>query len=376
MKHLSLLLSLTLAGSGALWGQQDNDEALGRLQAEIARLERELEGQIGRRDDGIAELKSVEESLASTRQRLRELADDIAAQSERQAAIGRDRDAARRNLEGQQDALASQIRMSYMMGQQEFVRMLLSQESPADFGRMLVYYDHLNRRRNEQIADVNAELVRLEKLEADAAEVAAELERLRTEEQASATQLESERDERERVVARLNDAIESSGSAIDQMREEETRLIEVIARLAEAMEGFSFSDDAPFSERRGELSWPVEGSLRARFGEPRDSAVGRVPWSGVLIEAEPGATVRAIYYGRVMHAQWQPSMGLLLIIEHGEGFYSLYGHNAALLREAGDWVSPGDAIAEVGDTGGQEGAGLYFAILRNDEFIDPAEWIR
>jgi septal ring factor EnvC (AmiA/AmiB activator) len=123
------------------------------------------------------------------------------------------------------------------------------------------------------------------------------------------------------------------------------------------------------------LRWPVEGRLAARFGEARDSA-GRLRWDGVLIEADAGAIVRAVFSGRVLLAEWTPHMGLLLIIDHGEGYMSLYGHNSALLRGEGESVETGDPIAEVGDTGGQLGAGLYFGIRRNAEPVDPAPWVR
>lgn len=362
-------------GSVSAVAQQESAEQLEELRGDIARLERELGRQIGRRDDGMVELKAIELSLAETRAELASLGRQVEVQSKRRDEIEQERSAATGRLAGEQDALADQVRLSYMTGRQELVKLLLSQENPADFGRMLVYYDYLNRHRSEQIEAVDREIVRLDELAQENEAVARELEGLRAAEQAEASKLDRERAEREALVIRLDTEIETSEDRIERMRAEEAALNETIARLARIVEGFPVATGAPFSEQRGKLRWPVDGRVTAEFGDYRESS-GRVRWSGVLLEAPTGAAVRAIYNGRVIYSDWLPQMGLVLILDHGEGFWTLYGHNAALLKEAGDWVAPGEAIAEVGNTGGQEGAGLYFGMLKDTEPFDPAGWIR
>jgi murein hydrolase activator len=364
-----------LSGPVSGLAQRESDAELEQLRGEIARLETELERQIGRRDDGVAELKRVELSLAETRAQLTSLEQSIVVQSKRRDEIESERGAASEQLAGEQDALAEQVRMSYMTGRQELVKLLLSQENPADFGRMLVYYDYLNRHRSDRIDAVDREIVRLDELAEESDAVTVELERLRTAQEAQATRLDRERAEREALVARLDTAIETSEGQIERMRAEEAALKETIARLARIVEGFPVSSDAPFSSQRGKLRWPIDGRLAARFGDYRESS-GRVRWSGVLLEAPAGTEVRAVYNGRVIYSDWLPQMGLVLILDHGGGYWTLYGHNAALLREAGDWVAPGEVIAEVGNTGGQEGNGLYFGMLKDTEPFDPAGWIR
>lgn len=355
--------------------QTESEEQLAAIRAEIARLERQLERQVSRRDDGMSELMAVEVSLAESRAALAELAEQIAAQSERRDRAEADLDEATRNLSSEQTALAEQVRMSYMTGRQELLKLLLSQDRPADLARMLVYYDYLNRHRSARIATVDAERLRLADLARESREAALELERLRAAAEAENASLESERAERARLITELDAAIESSGNEIERMRAEEAELNEVIARLARALEGFPVTSDAPFSDQRGELRWPIDGRLAAEFGDSRDSA-GRVRMTGVLIEAEAGTIVRSVYHGQVIHSQWTPGMGLLIIVNHGENYWSLYGHNSALLKEAGDWVEPGEAIAEVGDTGGRIGTALFFGIRHEGEPVDPAGWIR
>ena len=366
---LVALMSLPAAG------QDDPERELARLQAEISRLQRDVERQIGRRDDGARELREIELALAATEAEQRRIAAEIAAQNARIEAIAAERSRAAERLDTEQRALAGQVRLSYMAGRQEYVRLLLSQDNPADLGRMLVYYDYLNRHRGERIAAVDAELGRLAALALESEAVAAELAGLEAEQAARAAALAGERAERRSLVAELDRAIGSEASRIERMREEAAELDELIERLAEIAEDFPVNSDAPFPAQRGQLRWPVDGRLAARFGEPRDSA-GRLRWDGVLIEADSGAIVRAVFAGRVLLAEWTPHMGLLMIIDHGEGYMSLYGHNSALLRGEGDLVQTGDPIAEVGDTGGQLGAGLYFGIRRNAEPVDPGAWVR
>jgi len=373
---LALLLSLAGSlGTPALRAQDDPERELERIQREIAALERDLERQVGRRDDGMAELRELELALAESHAELDELAGAIAAQTARQAAILDERRAANERLDGEQAALAEQVRMSYMTGRQEIVRMLLSQENAADVGRMLVYYDYLNQHRGQRIEAVDAELGRLASLAQENEEVGRELGRLRSAQEARAARLEGEQAERRALLARLDAEIESSGSRIDQMRAEQLALEETIARLAEILAGFPVNSDAPFAAQRGNLSWPVAGPLAARFGDKRD-ADGFILWDGVLIEAPTGTAVRAVYQGRVIHAQWHPHMGLLLILDHGDGYWTLYGHNSALLRSTDDWVRAGDVIAEVGSTGGRVDSALYFSILANQQPVDPADWVR
>ena len=263
--------------------------------------------------------------------------------------------------------------MSYMTGQQELFKLLFSQEDPADLGRMLVFYDYLNRARGERIGRVGAELDRLAELEAAAREVQRELERLSGARASELERLSGARSERRRVVDGLETAISQSGSEIERLRREEQRLDDLVTELSELLAGFPVDTEAPFGELKGKLRWPIDGRIAQDYGQLREG--GPLRWNGVLLEAEAGSTVRAVYHGRVAFADWLPGLGLLLIIDHGDGYMSLYGHNEALLSEPGDWVSPGEAIAQVGDTGGQSAPSLYFEIRRNGEPQNPHAWV-
>jgi murein hydrolase activator len=139
------------------------------------------------------------------------------------------------------------------------------------------------------------------------------------------------------------------------------------------MAGFPVESEQPFAKLKGKLAWPVQGKLVGDYGKPRDG--GPVRWNGVLLEASQGTQVRAVYHGRIAFADWLPGLGLLIIVDHGDGYLSLYGHNEALLKEPGEWVEPGESIAQVGDTGGRARPGLYFEIRHNGEPVNPHPWI-
>jgi len=371
---LAALLALVVAAASPTASSQASEESeLADVRARIEALESRLADQVRRRDDGASDLKRVELALAAAEKSLAGIDSDIREQERRQAAIAADERDADARLSAERDALAEQVRMSYMTGRQEVLKLLLSQESPADVGRMLTYYDYVNRARSERIGAVGTELAGLAELAAASRAARAELERLRTARAGELASLDRARAERRTVLAGLEAAIADSDSQIGRLREEEARLTELVSELATLMARLPGDTEAPFAELRGRLSWPVEGRIRADFGQLREG--GPLRWNGVLLEAPPGTVVRAIYHGRVAFADWLPGLGLLLIVDHGDGYMSLYGHNEALLREPGTWVSPGEAVAQVGDTGGQARSALYFEIRRDGEPQNPHDWI-
>jgi septal ring factor EnvC (AmiA/AmiB activator) len=185
--------------------------------------------------------------------------------------------------------------------------------------------------------------------------------------------LAASREERRVLVAKLDAGINDAGAEIARLKGEERRLAELVVQLGELMAGFPVETDEPFVRLKGKLAWPIQGKITGNYGQLRGD--GPVRWNGVLLEAAAGTPVRAVYHGRVAFADWLPGLGLLIIVDHGGGYMSLYGHNEALLKESGDWVEPGESIAQVGDTGGQSRPALYFEIRQNGEPVNPHPWI-
>jgi len=178
------------------------------------------------------------------------------------------------------------------------------------------------------------------------------------------------------VVSRLNQEIHSKGEALVRLLEDERRLQQVVETIHEAMpEVLTDRGQRPvFGKLKGRLQWPTKGKVRALFGKPRQA--GRVRWNGVLIQAREGKEVHSVSHGRVAYADWLRGYGLLLIVDHGDGYMSLYGHNQSLFKETGDWVEAGEVIGSVGKSGGFQQAELYFEIRHNGKPSNPVKWCK
>ena len=377
--RLALILGLAVAASlGAALGfaqsARERDAQLQAVRKEIKALEARVASQTAQRDESARALRAAELDAAAEARKLADLRARLAAQQTERRRLAERTTRATRRLATERATLASQVRTSYMNGRAELLKLVLSQENPASLGRMLVYFDYFNRARSARIGAVSAEVAELSDLGAQSDKATAELASLEQAESAQVAALEHARDERRGLVAKLDAGIADSNEKIGKARADEKRLADLVAELTQLMAGFPVDGEQPFGRLKGKLAWPVMGRLVGEFGQPREG--GTVKWTGVLIEANQGAPVRAIYRGRVAFADWLPGLGLLLVLDHGEGYMSLYAHNQSLLKEPGDWVSPGETIAQVGDTGGQARPALYFEIRAKGEPVNPHDWIK
>jgi septal ring factor EnvC (AmiA/AmiB activator) len=370
----ALCAAAALAGStGVAQDRRESEAALAAVRKEIKELQDRVARESTRRDEGARALRAAETASAAAARQLADLRTRLEQQEAARRELAAESRQANRRLAAEQEALARQVRASYMTGRQELFKLLLSQESPATLGRMLVYFDYYNRARSSRIDAVAGELTKLSELEGETTRVETELAALEEAQAREVAALEKSRDERRAAVAKVEAEIRDGTAAIAKLRAEEQRLAELVQRLSELMAGFPVDTDEPFAASRGKLAWPVQGRVTGNFGQVRGA--GPVRWNGVLVEATAGTPVRAVHRGRIAFADWLQGLGLLIIVDHGGGYMSLYGHNEALLKESGDWVEPGEPIAQVGDTGGQTSSGLYFEIRQNGEPVDPNRWL-
>ncbi|HSC15358.1 MAG TPA: peptidoglycan DD-metalloendopeptidase family protein [Gammaproteobacteria bacterium] len=353
--------------------RRESEAELSAVRKEIKALQDRIARETTRRDEGARELRAAEVAIAAATRKLAEVRADLKVEVSARRDLERQSERASRSLAAEKDALARQVRSSYMAGREELFKLLLSQESPAALGRMLVYFDYYNRARSQRIAAVAGELAKLEELDAATARVEAQLATLEAAQAREVATLEKSRDERRAVVAKLDASVRDGNAAVAKLRAEEQRLADLVQRLSEVMAGFPVDTEEPFARSKGKLAWPVQGRIAGDYGQARGA--GPVKWNGVLLEAAAGTPVRAVHRGRVAFADWLQGLGLLVIVDHGGGYMSLYGHNEALLKESGDWVEPGEALAQVGDTGGQSRPGLYFEIRSNGEPVNPNAWM-
>ena len=354
-------------------GQEAGAPTVEAVQAEIRALQQRLSRQNRELDAGQQALRDQERAIAAGTRELAGIRDDVEMQGQQSRQLRAQAAEVRDRLTVERQVLAEQVRMAYLSGRREMVKLLLNQESPSRLGRLLVYYDYLNRVRTERIGSVNRDLQEQERLAAQSEQAAAELASL---EQAQADELAalvSAREERRRVLVRIEDGIRSADSELQRLLEEERRLTEVVAEVDALVAEYPADMALDFRDARGRLAWPVQGALINDYGESRVD--GQLSWNGVMVGAPRGSPVRTVHAGRVVYADWLPGLGLLVIVDHGMGYMSLYGHNEAILTESGAGVAAGQPIAQVGDSGGQRQSALYFEIRADGDPVDPRPWM-
>lgn len=271
--------------------------------------------------------------------------------------------------------LAGQVRAAYKTGRNTYLKLILNQEDPDLVGRLLAYHEYDARARAKRINEVNTLLKNLEEMESRIAVETEELIQLKSEQQRIIAKFESFRMTREETANALNKFIDTQGQELSLLTKSEEELSSLVEELNEQDRAVQiFEEIPPFDTLRGQLQWPVNGSISSRFGSLRKG--GKLKWQGVNITAESGKEVKAVSAGKVVFADWFKNMGLLMILDHGDGFMSLYGHNDRLLRKPGDWVKAGELIARVGDSGGQSKPGLYFEIRKGGDPVNPALWCK
>ena len=353
---------------------QIKERELEQVREKISALKESMDRRAAERDRITGELQSAEAGIAEKRVQLRELERQHAHSEKKKAEIGARLDERQAALAAESSRLAEQVTTAYTSGQQERIKLLLNQRDPATLGRLMIYYRYLSEHRGRNIETVNGHIAELRSLGAEAAAEEARIAELTRRMQAEVGALDSAQQERQALLASLKARIADEGSQIERLAAEERDLARLIAELTSILSDYPITSEAPFRELRGQLTWPVAGTLIHDFGQPRAGG-GGVNWNGVVMAAPRGREVRAVYHGRVIFADWLAGMGLLVIVDHGEGYMTLYGYNETTLKTAGDWVAPGDVIATVGDSGGQAQPALYFEIRKGTGPLNPRRWV-
>jgi septal ring factor EnvC (AmiA/AmiB activator) len=376
-----LLFFLFASGlSPSLYAAKNDAETKKKLElvrARIQLLKETLRQARGKKSKVQKDLYRVEQKINHIGRALHGLHQDIRKQEKNLSGLNRERKALSKQLGKQREMLASQVRASYAMGRQEQVKIILNQGDPSTIQRALVYYDYLNRSRTRRIKEVITQIRRLQTLEEKIAHEKQALEKLLARQSAERKQLQAQRKERRTLLLALTREIRSKDSRLDRMLQDEKELQRVLRAVEKALSDIpaSITDSKPIRQRKGRLSWPTRGRIITKFNGIR-SLKANLRWTGVRIRAKQGDDVHAISRGRVAFADWLRGYGLLMIIDHGDGFMSLYGHNQSIYKEIGEWVNEGEVIASVGNSGGQNRSSLYFELRKNGKPVNPERWCR
>jgi murein hydrolase activator len=349
------------------------EQELQEVREQISRLKQSMDARARERDRVTSELQEAEVAISEARIQLKELERQRAFSERRKLQLEAELQELQKKLEHESAQLAAQVRAAYVNGGQERIKLLLNQQDPADVGRLLAYYRYLSEYRGSNIETMNAHLREAARLRDDVQAEEQRLSRLAAARFAELGELNKGQEKRQALLAGLKARMSEEGAEIERLAAQEKDLARLIQELTSILSDYPITSEEPFSNLKGRLTWPVAGQLLHDFGQPR--AGGGVRWNGVVLSAPRGREVRTIYHGRVVFADWLSGLGLLVIVDHGEGYMTLYGYNESILANAGDWVAPGDVIATVGDSGGQQRAGLYFEIRKGTEPVNPRGWV-
>ncbi|HEU4665232.1 MAG TPA: peptidoglycan DD-metalloendopeptidase family protein [Dokdonella sp.] len=355
--------------------EQEAKKKLDAVRAELRALAEQQRAAGGERDAAARALREKELALAAVARDVRALDGDIAAQQARLDQLDAEKTKLDRTLATQREALGGLLRSAYALGHGEELKLLLQQDDVAAISRVLAYHRYFQRAQVEQIDRLLGDLRRLADVQEQIRAARAALAATRDARSAEGTKLDGERAAREELVARLEATLKDQAARIAALGRDEAELGSLIERLRDVFADIpsQLAGAASFATLRGRLAWPLQGKIVTAFGAADDS--GRRS-SGLLLAAKSGSPVHAISHGRVAFADWLRGYGLMLIVDHGDGYLSLYGCNETLLKDVGDWVDAGETIATSGASGGQKVPGLYFELRSNGRAVDPRAWLR
>jgi septal ring factor EnvC (AmiA/AmiB activator) len=352
---------------------QKTEAQLEAVKSEIERVARQVSDDEVEKTRLAKELRTAELSVGKAREGLDGVRRQRAETGARRTALAAEKKTREADLSREREALAGQLRAAYMIGREEPLKLLLNQKDPERAGRMFAYYGYFGRARAEQIRQIEVNVRSLGELDAQLEAEDNRLAELEKQQRAQVAELEGARQRRGVVLASLEAESHTRAESLERLRSQQAGLEKLLKELRQALEKFPVDTNDAFARLRGKLAWPVSGRVVARFGETR---AGGVKWDGVLVATERGSPVRAVYQGRVIYADWLPGLGLLTIVDHGDGYMSLYGHNERLYKAVGEQVAAGDAIASAGDSGGTPRPELYFEIRKGGRPVDPRLWFK
>lgn len=379
LKHcLVYALALALAAGSVAAGADNLHESRSKLKAIRARIEaikHNLASSRAHRQDLQADLRQAEQTISTQMQAIASLNRRIKAQNRKIAATEDQIGTLTGQVQRETELLQRQIRAAFEMGRKPRLQVLLNQQDPSAVGRVMVYYDYLNQARTRQIQQAEKRLKKLKRLKVSLNAQRDHLSQLKSQRADNLQALKEARSARRQALAQLSKHIHRGSEKLAQLKKSEARLQGLIEKLQRQLRQTPSQAPAgtPLARLKGHLPWPVKGRLLTRFGEPR--ANGAVRSKGIWIASAPGTPVKAVAAGRVAFTGWLQRFGLIVIIQHAGGYYSLYGHNQVVFHNVGDQVAQGEVIAKTGDTGGYSKSGVYLEIRKGTKALNPLHWL-
>lgn len=369
-----LLLAWTYGQGNDTLTRAEAESRLNQLKLDISKLRNELEQTRTTLSSEQAALKAADLEIQTNTLEQRKLETTRQEHVQQLSNLHTERQSYLNSINERREVLAKQILTAYRLGRESRLKLVLNQDSPALLSRTLAYYEYFSRSQATQINELRQVLQTLDQMQANINRELSALEDVQKNQAAVLAEMTNQRNKRQAIIANLSGQIDSSETRLTELQNNRNDLEKLLDKLSNVLADIPADLDSRLAPRelKGRLPMPVNGRVRHAYGQPRAAGLR---WEGWLIGAGLGSEVRAIAYGRVAFSDWLRGYGLLMIIDHGDGFMSLYGNNESLLHEVGDWVEPGTIISTVG-TSPLSGDGLYFEIRRNGKVMDPAVWLK
>jgi septal ring factor EnvC (AmiA/AmiB activator) len=365
------LLLLPLQATAA----EDEKAKLADLKSAINSLEKQLNKRDKNKNKLVAELKDNEIAASASSKKIRQLNQKINTRGAKLVDLGRQQGELKAGIKKQNSAVSEQLATAYKMGSQEPIKLLLNQEDPQQLARLFKYYNYVLDARNEKIAQYIGDIEQLSALQTQVVEERRLLDSAKAELQQDQQQLLANNKRRQTTLQQLNASLQSDKSKLDKLLKQRSALEELLKNVRGVVKKMALTTPPggqSFASQKGALSWPLKGKVAHSFGSKRS---GSLRWDGWLIGAKIGEPVAAVHDGQVIFSNYMRGFGLLIILNHGDGYMSLYAHNEELLKDTGDWVLSSETIARAGDTGGLNQPALYFEIRKEGQPADPKKWL-
>ncbi len=356
-------------------GQESPSQAdLDAISVTIAEVQEQIQNTRQQRNNVELALESSEKAILDIAMDINVINEDIHTHQERLLQLEQQSANLSQQKAEQEKLIAQYILAAFQNGREEYLKLLLNQENIGSSARVLRYYDYFNQARSEKISEFQEKISEIDAISSDILETSRILSEREEALQAQQSELQTQQNERQVLLDELDQALASSENELSRLEIQYQEMALLIEELSRTILELSFGTEGEaFANMRRALPWPLQGPLLNSYGE--NYALGDLNWEGITIGGDTGTEISAIHHGRVIYADWFSNSGLLLIIDHGDGYMSLYAHNQSLFKEVGEWVVTGESIATVGNTGGRSESGLYFEIRYNGEAQDPLNWL-
>ena len=369
----ALILSLGLTPFISKAEEPVSQQRLQQIRGNISEIKQDLGSDRKKQQQQQQQLSKLEKEISNLSRSQQKTQRNFEQQKKDQRRLSNETNTLRKKLGQQRHNLSQQIQTAYSAGQQQQLKLLLNQTNPAAAGRSMTYYNYFSRAQISAADQTQLNIKKLSDTETRLQKSGDKLEKLNKQQQQQQLKLQQHQSQRKILLGKLRGEINSKQQQLERLQEVEKSLGKLLQNLPSQLQdgkaGFS-----NLGKLKGKLKWPTKGKIKNRFGSPRNQ--GQLKWQGTTINGNAGQDIRSIAPGRVIFADWIRGYGLMLIIDHSNGYMSLYGHNQSLYKDVGDIISNNESIATLGNSGGSTSTSLYFEMRHKGKPINPATWCR